>query len=271
MSKWKRGLALAGAVFLLVIFCLPMYFALTGTFSMGKFMASLAGALFAAVMAYAMWLMYRLLNRKRLEKDGRRIKNVIFDVGNVLVDYDWKTYLKGFHFPEEEEKKLAKEIFQSDIWNERDKGLYDEEEYIRRFIEKAPEYKKDIRRVLRETPKTIGTRDYAQTWVQYLKKRGYHLYVLSNYSEYMLERTKTKMNFLKYMDGTVFSCDVKEVKPEPAIYKILLEDYDLKPEECVFIDDREENCRGARKLGMHAVRFHDFKQAAADLEALGVK
>ena len=45
-----------------------MYFALTGTFSMGKFMASLAGALFAAVMAYAMWLMYRLLNRKRLEK-----------------------------------------------------------------------------------------------------------------------------------------------------------------------------------------------------------
>lgn len=271
MSKWKRGLALAGAVFLLVIFCLPMYFALTGTFSMGKFMASLAGALFAAVMAYAMWLMYRLLNRKRLEKDGRRIKNVIFDVGNVLVDYDWKTYLKGFHFPEEEEKKLAKEIFQSDIWNERDKGLYDEEEYIRRFIEKAPEYKKDIRRVLRETPKTIGTKDYAQTWVQYLKKRGYRLYILSNYSEYMLERTKTKMNFLKYMDGTVFSCDVKEVKPEPAIYKILLEDYGLKPEECVFIDDREENCRGARKLGMHAVRFHDFKQAAADLEALGVK
>ena len=40
-----------------------------------------------------------------------------------LVDYDWKTYLKGFHFPEEEEKKLAKEIFQSDIWNERDKGF----------------------------------------------------------------------------------------------------------------------------------------------------
>ena len=92
-------------------------------------------------MAYAMWLMYRLLNRKRLEKDGRRIKNVIFDVGNVLVDYDWKTYLKGFHFPEEEEKKLAKEIFQSDIWNERDKGLYDEEEYIRRFM-KAPRIQK---------------------------------------------------------------------------------------------------------------------------------
>ena len=209
--------------------------------------------------------------QKKTGKRRTQDQNVIFDVGNVLVDYDWKTYLKGFHFPEEEEKKLAKEIFQSDIWNERDKGLYDEEEYIRRFIEKAPEYKKDIRRVLRETPKTIGTKDYAQTWVQYLKKRGYRLYILSNYSEYMLERTKAKMNFLKYMDGAVFSCDVKEVKPEPAIYKILLEDYGLKPEECVFIDDREENCRGARKLGMHAVRFHDFKQAAADLEALGVK
>ena len=88
------------------------------------------------------------LTEKRLEKDGRRIKNVIFDVGNVLVDYDWKTYLKGFHFPEEEEKKLAKEIFQSDIWNERDKGLYDEEEYI------SPVYRKRLLNTKKEYPQS---------------------------------------------------------------------------------------------------------------------
>ncbi len=68
MKKWKRGLALAGAVFLLVIFCLPMYFALTGNFSMGTFMASLMGAFFAAFMAYAMWLVYRALDKRRSQE-----------------------------------------------------------------------------------------------------------------------------------------------------------------------------------------------------------
>lgn len=271
MDKWKRGLALAGAVFLLVIFCLPMYFALTGNFSMGVFMASLATALFAAVMAYALWLVYRLLNKRKPGKNGGQIKNVIFDVGCVLVDFDWKTYLKSFGFSREEEELIAKEVFKSDIWNERDRGLFGEEEYVRQFVERAPQYKKDIRRVLRDTPKTIGTRDYAKTWVKYLKKQGYHLYILSNYSEYMLEHTKSKMNFLKYMDGVVFSCEVKELKPEPGIYKVLLETYGLNPKECVFIDDREENCRGAQKQGIRTVCFRNFKQAAEALERLGVK
>lgn len=271
MKKWKRGLALAGAVFLLVIFCLPMYFALTGEFSMGNFMASLVGAFFAAVIAYAMWLMYSVLNRKYMSKNEGKIKNVIFDVGKVLVDFNWEEYLKSFGFSKEEEEVIAREVFQSDIWNERDRGLYGEEEYVRQFVERGPQYRKDIRRVVRESGKTIVTRDYADTWVKYLKKQGYQVYVLSNYSQYMLEQTRSKLSFLKYMDGIVFSCEVKELKPEPGIYKVLLETYGLKPEECVFIDDREENCRGARKLGIQAVCFRNFKQAAAALERLGVK
>lgn len=271
MKKWKRGLALAGAVFLLVIFCLPMYFALTGNFSMGTFMASLMGAFFAAFMAYAMWLVYRALDKRRSEKNAGKIKYVIFDVGRVLVDFNWEEYLKGFGFPKEEEETIAREVFKSDIWNERDRGLYSEEEYVRQFVEKAPQYKKDIRRVVRESGKTIVTRDYADTWVKYLKKRGYHTYVLSNYSQYMLEQTRNKLTFLKYMDGIVFSCEVKELKPEPEIYKVLLDTYGLDPEECVFIDDRKENCTGAQKLGLHTVHFRDFKQAAEALERLGVK
>ena len=77
--------------------------------------------------------------------------------------------------------------------------------------------------------------------------------------------------FLKNMDGVIFSCEVKEIKPEPQIYRTLLTRFGLKPEESVFLDDRPENCEAARVLGIHAIEFHNLKQAAKELEKLGVK
>ena len=142
---------------------------------------------------------------------------------------------------------------------------------MRQCQELAPEYAKDIAAVMRDTPKTVRRMPYAETWTKYLKSQGYQLYVLSNYSRYMLDRTKKEMPFLKYMDGTVFSCDVKQLKPEADIYQTLLDRFGLKAEECVFIDDRPVNCEGAQKAGIHTICFKSFKQAAAELEALGVK
>lgn len=276
MKKWKRFAALAAAVLLLAVFCLPMVFALsgirTGEFAQGLFQASFFGALFAAVMGYAIWMIYRLLNKKKREREGENvIKNVIFDVGKVLVAFEWEKYLRKFGFSEEKYEKIARATFLSSVWPERDRGLYDEEEYIRQFIQLAPEYGEDIKKVIKGSTKTIRPYPYAETWVRYLKDRGYHLYILSNYSDYMLKGTLDKLTFLKYMDGIIFSCQVKELKPEPEIYRVLLEKYGLKPEECVFIDDMGENCASAEKQGIHTVCFREFKQAAADLEKLGVK
>ena len=98
------------------------------------------------------------------------------------------------------------------------------------------------------------------------------LYILSNYSQFMLDQTRPgKMPFLKNMDGVIFSCEVQQIKPEADIYETLLSRFGLKPEESVFLDDRPENCEAARKLGIHAIEFHDLKQAAKELEKLGVK
>lgn len=275
MKNWKRIAALLGAAILLIIFCLPMFFALTGIgsgeFSAGMFQASLFAALFTAVMAYAFWLVYRILNRRRTPKASGEIQNIIFDVGRVLVDFDWEAYLKEFGFPKEEYDKIAEAVFKSKVWDERDRGVYEEEEYIRQFIDAAPEYKSDIRRVMRDSYKTIVLRPYALSWVKYLRKQGYRLFVLSNYSKGMMDRTRSRLEFLPYMDGAIFSYEVKLLKPELEIYRELLERYQLDPKSCVFIDDREENCRGAENAGMHSVCFRDFKQAAADLERLGVK
>ncbi|EJW96179.1 haloacid dehalogenase superfamily, subfamily IA, variant 3 with third motif having DD or ED, partial [gut metagenome] len=144
------------------------------------FKASLAIAVFVPVLAYAMTLMYRFLKRKGEKKTGM-IKNVIFDVGKVLVDFQWEAYLRSFGFSEEKYEKIAAATFQSEIWNERDRGLLKEEEYVEQFVQKAPEYEKEIREVVRRSGETIVPFDYALTWVKYLKEQGYHLYILSNY------------------------------------------------------------------------------------------
>lgn len=199
------------------------------------------------------------------------VENIIFDIGKVLMAFEWEKYLESFGFPREKYEKIADATFRSKVWDERDRGLYDEEEYIRQFAELAPEYETEIREVIRRSPETISLYPYAETWVKYLKSQGYHLYILSNYCSYILEHTKSQMKFLKYMDGVVFSCQVKELKPEEGIYRKLLETYSLDPDKCVFLDDRKENCAGAEKLGIHTILFKDFKQATAELEKLGVK
>ena len=115
--------------------------------------------------------------------------------------------------------------------------------------------------------------DYAETWTKYLKEQGHNLYILSNYSRYMLDGTKqNEMPFLKYMDGVIFSCDVNQMKPDIEIYQTLLSKFNLKAEETLFIDDRAENCQGAEKAGIHTIQFKDLKQAAKEMEeTYGIK
>lgn len=273
MKNFKRIAAILGVVILLAVCCLPMIFAFgSGENSQGNFKAAVGSVILVPVLAYVFLMVYKLLKKEDKEAEGE-VKNIIFDVGQVLVSYEWEDYLKSFHFPEEEEKMIAEAVFKSQTWNERDRGLFPEEEYLKQFIAALPaEYEEDVKRVLRESEKTIQIKDYAETWTSYLESQGYHLYILSNYSQFMLDHTRAnKMPFLKNMDGVIFSCEVKEIKPEPQIYRTLLTRFGLKPEESVFLDDRPENCEAARALGIHAIEFHNLKQAAKELEKLGVK
>ena len=273
MKNGKRIAALLGVVALLIIFCLPMFFALKGDFSQEVFMASLHTVLFVAVMGYVIWMVFRLVNKKKNEEDKRMIKNIVFDVGLVLVEFNWQSYLDGFHFDKEKRDKIAKATLQSEVWDERDKGLLEEREYREKFKALAPEYAEDIEDVIRNSTRCVTKMDYAETWTKYLKEQGYNLYILSNYSRYMLDGTKqNEMPFLKYMDGVIFSCDVNQMKPDIEIYQTLLSKFNLKAEETLFIDDRAENCQGAEKAGIHTIQFKDLKQAAKEMEeTYGIK
>lgn len=270
-NKWKRYAALAGVVLLIVVCCLPMVFAFgSGEKSQAMFRASFGVAILLPVVLYAMLLVYRLLNKKK-KVENAEVENIIFDVGQVLVKYDWKTYLDGFGFSSEINDRIAKAVFLNDIWNERDRGLYDEQYYIEEMVKNDPGCEKEIRQVMARVDETIIPVDYAQTWVKYLKDKGYHIYILSNYSVDALEHTRSKLSFLKYTDGAIFSGEVKMIKPEPEIYHTLLDRYHLDPDRSVFIDDRKDNCQAAEKLGIHTILFTSFQQAAKELEKFGVK
>ena len=270
-NKLKKAGAWIAIVILLFACCLPMFFAFgSGENSQNYFKASLAVAIMVPILAYAIWMVYKLLNKNKkvVESD---MENIIFDVGKVLVKFEWEKYLDSFGFPKEKRDKIAKAVFESETWNERDRSSEDEQYYVDKMIKDAPEYADDIREVMRRSGETIERMDYAETWVRYLKDKGYHVYILSNYATYTLEKTEEELTFLKYVDGAVFSCQVKQIKQEPDIYQTLIKRYDLDPQKSVFLDDRKENCEAARKQGIHAIQFESFKQAAAELEKLGVK
>ena len=78
------------------------------------------------------------------------------------------------------------------------------------------------------------------------------------------------MDFVPHLDGGIFSCKVHLTKPDPAIYKLILAQYNLTAEECVFIDDTLPNIKAAEALGIHGIHFTGLAQAKAALAEIGV-
>ena len=130
-------------------------------------------------------------------------------------------------------------------------------------------YRNDVREVFLKSGAFISKRAYAKQWIMTLKEYGYHTYYLSNYSAWMIEESKKALDFLPLLDGGVFSCEVKQIKPDDDIYHSLLSRYpEIIPEESVFIDDTLENIETANRLGFHTIHFQSQEQAETELTLL---
>ncbi len=196
------------------------------------------------------------------------IRNIIFDVGMVLVDFCWEKVLKNLGFEGELFERVADATVRSGMWYEYDRSLCSDEEILSGLIANAPELESEIRLFWEHMAGTIEQYPYAEAWVKSFKEKGYHCYILSNYSRRTYELTRQELSFEKQMDGALFSYQVQKVKPEPDIYQILLERYRLKPEECVFIDDNPNNVAAAEKLGIYGVLFTSKVEAERELTKL---
>lgn len=198
------------------------------------------------------------------------IDTIIFDIGMVLVNYDWKGYLEGFGYEPQVTKTIGESVFLHEHWGECDRGVLSDEELVEMFVKKAPEYKKEIQEVFASLGDTVHPFDYADSWIEGLKKAGYRVYALSNYPKKTYEHGKDKLSFLEKMDGAVLSYRVKSIKPESKIYEYLLNGYNIIPENAVFIDDLEANLSKAREFGIHTIQMKSYGQAVEDLKKLGV-
>ena len=196
------------------------------------------------------------------------INTVIFDVGNVLVDFDWEGFIHRM-FPGREDliAELDVAVWGSGRWDRLDAGD-DPEEVLASIIAYSPKHEAELRKVFANVGDTLRKREATPIWLKDLKSRGYRLLYLSNYSHYVMNCNPDVLDFLPLMDGGIFSCDVKLIKPDPRIYAVLAEKYNLNTSECVFIDDLERNVIAAREFGFNAIQFGTLKQAQRDLEAL---
>ena len=199
------------------------------------------------------------------------ITTIVFDIGNVLASFRWKDLFTDLGFTGEKFDRIAAATVQHPtLWNEFDRSLMSDEEIIARCIERAPEYEKEIRLVFSKTELLVEEYAYAREWIQSLKAQGYQVYLLSNYGKTSFEaaRDHGRLSFLPFVDGGVISYEVKIVKPEPGIYEALLEKYNLKAEECVFLDDRADNVEAAKLLGFHGIVVESYEQACECLKGM---
>lgn len=178
------------------------------------------------------------------------IKNLIFDVGNVLIEYRWGQMLLDYGLSKEEAAVAGPLFFEHETWKELDLGNMPVEDVIVLYEKQLPEYAGLIRWFLTHLELMPIPRPDVWEKVHALKEKGYKIYLLSNYNEDFFRVHTEGASFLKDIDGKVVSYEIHKIKPYPEIYEYLLDKYELKPEESVFFDDRPENTQTAEELGM---------------------
>lgn len=198
------------------------------------------------------------------------IKNVIFDIGNVLVDFRWRALMEELKLPGETQAVFEHTVFGSRWWGELDHGIYEESEILKNFREDNRDHLDEFNLVWDNRDRLVESYEYAVQWIEQLKALGLKVYLLSNYPRdiFALHAERGRFPFLDKVDGKVVSGFVKMIKPNADIYEYLLAEYGLEASECVFIDDRQDNVETARTLGMKGIVFQGYEQACGELEGL---
>ena len=199
------------------------------------------------------------------------IRNIIFDMGNVLLRFDRELFLDRIGAAGEARALLCREIFESDDWLGMDRGDHDEPEAAEKMCARLPEALHPWARqlVLHWDEPIVPIPGMAELAAE-LKAAGYGIWLLSNASRRQHDYwPRCPGNEL--FDGTLISADHRVIKPHREIYELCLSRFGLKAEECFFIDDSPANIQGANRCGIAGFVFRgDAQEARAALRAAGV-
>ncbi len=183
------------------------------------------------------------------------IKNIVFDMGGVLIDYNPKKTVATY-FPQEYYDILMEEVFANQLWHRLDGGTLRHDEAIEIVLPRIPKETRDLVKVmLTDFYPYMPPFPQMYNLIKKIKAAGYNVYLLSNATPRFFDRYQD-IPALTLMDGYFISALYKLLKPQKEIYEAFCNKFSLKPEECFFIDDMPQNIEGARNYGM---KGHVFK------------
>ncbi|RAK08469.1 putative hydrolase of the HAD superfamily [Halanaerobium saccharolyticum] len=194
------------------------------------------------------------------------IRNIIFDLGNVLLNFDPDSYLKKLGYSGEIKDRLKAEIFETEEWLMLDRGTITQEQAVEKWQQRNLELEEEIADVMSEWEKMLTLKEDSLEILKNLAARDFNLYILSNFHQQAFEHVSSKYDFFNYFDGRVISADIGMIKPELEIYQHLLDKFNLKAEATLFIDDSQPNIKAALKKGIRVIHFTDAASLGAELK-----
>ncbi|QAT49732.1 HAD family phosphatase [Caproiciproducens sp. NJN-50] len=182
------------------------------------------------------------------------VRNVVFDMGNVLSDYNPRKYAESLLEDPEAADAVVKELFGGPEWLLLDAGTIEESYAVSEVQKRIPQFAEAVATAMDHWRCVLDPVPGMPELVDRIRQNGYRLYLLSNVSLRFL-RFYGEVAMFRHFDGFLISAEEKLVKPDPAIYRRLCEKFELLPSECLFIDDMQENIDEAVRQGFQGHRF----------------
>jgi epoxide hydrolase-like predicted phosphatase len=199
------------------------------------------------------------------------IKSIIFDAGRVLVtDVPLKKIAEELSQETSmSQVELHSYLYPNEHWTKLTLGQISEDKYWDHFLEasKVDIDKKALKEMVRNALRPIA--DNVKL-IPLLKDR-YQLSILSNHAKEWSQFMREEFDFFRYFQQIIFSCDVGLRKPDPKMYKLVLERLGSQPDECLFVDDKRRNTNGAEELGMKTITLEDTSGLRGELLRAGIK
>lgn len=194
------------------------------------------------------------------------IRNIVFDLGNVLISFVPSEFFKNKNYPENIRNIILTDIFNSSEWLLLDNGDISVGEAVESISRKSSLKKEEIALIFNFRTEIMFPLDDNVRLLPALKKQGLRLYYLSNFPLDVFEQIKNDYFFFRYFDGGIISSEVKLSKPDLRIFRLLLDRFSLVPKETLFIDDIETNVNAALKTGMSGMTTFGSSKIKDSLE-----
>ena len=199
-------------------------------------------------------------------------KNIIFDFGGVVVNFNPRDFLMDHFMNRRAEEETYDIVFGSQEWQDLDRGIITREEANKIMLEKAAHANRvfEVQTCLDEWFTMLETNKTTVQIMRKLKAAGYRLYYLTNIPTDIMDELRQR-EWFSLFDGGIASCDVHLCKPEPEIFTTLMQTCHLAYDESIFVDDNKANAQAAYNLGITGILYKNPKSFTRALGACGIE